>query len=106
MAEILIRVVIGFYGFLMLLTIWQAGKTNQNASYLNQLFALAATLVLTAAVIPDKFSALVILLIGLLGLSAVSWFNGIRLYGRPHIKHHLIRLVVHLILFGLAMWLL
>ena len=106
MAEILIRVVIGFYGFLMLLTIWQAGKTNQSASYLNQLFALAAALVLTAAVIPDKFSALVILLIGLLGLSAVSWFNGIRLYGRPHIKHHLIRLVVHLILFGLAMWLL
>ena len=72
---------------------------------LDQLTALAAALVMTAAIIPDKFSALTVLLIGLLALSTVTWFNGVAVYGKPHVNHHIIRLLVHLVLFGLAVWL-
>lgn len=105
MAVISIRVAIGVYGFLMLLTAWQAWQTKQGDVCLDQLTALAAALVMTAAVIPDKFSALTVLLIGLLALSAVTWFNGVAVYGKPHVNHHIIRLLVHLVLFGLAVWL-
>ena len=109
MAVISIRVAIGVYGFLMLLTAWQAWQTKQGDVRLDQLTALAAALaaalVMTAAVIPDKFSALTVLLIGLLALSAVTWFNGVAVYGKPHVNHHIIRLLVHLVLFGLAVWL-
>ncbi|MFT8729813.1 MAG: hypothetical protein ABF755_07155 [Oenococcus oeni] len=105
MAVISIRVAIGVYGFLMLLTAWQAWQKKQGDIRLDQLTALAATLVMTAAVIPDKFSALTVLLIGLLALSAVTWFNGVAVYGKPHVNHHIIRLLVHLVLFGLAVWL-
>lgn len=105
MAVISIRVAIGVYGFLMLLTAWQAWQTKQGDVRLDQLTALAAALVMTAAVIPDKFSALTVLLIGLLALSAVTWFNGVAVYGTPHVNHHIIRLLVHLVLFGLAVWL-
>ena len=105
MAVISIRVAIGVYGFLMLLTAWQARQTKQGDVGLDQLTALAAALVMTAAVIPDKFSALTVLLIGLLALSAVTWFNGVAVYGKPHVNHHIIRLLVHLVLFGLAVWL-
>ena len=105
MAVISIRVAIGVYGFLMLLTAWQAWQTKQGDVRLDQLTALAAALVMTAAVIPDKFSALNVLLIGLLALSAVTWFNGVAVYGKPHVNHHIIRLLVHLVLFGLAVWL-
>ena len=97
MAVISIRVAIGVYGFLMLLTAWQAWQKKQGDIRLDQLTALAAALVMTAAIIPDKFSALTVLLIGLLALSAV--------YGKPHVNHHIIRLLVHLVLFGLAVWL-
>ena len=105
MAVISIRVAIGVYGFLMLLTAWHAWQTKQGDVRLDQLTALAAALVMTAAVIPDKFSALTVLLIGLLALSAVTWFNGVAVYGKPHVNHHIIRLLVHLVLFGLAVWL-
>ena len=105
MAVISIRVAIGVYGFLMLLTAWQAWQTKQGDVRLDQLTALAAALVMTAAVIPDKFSALTVLLIGLLALSAVTWFNGVAVYGKPLVNHHIIRLLVHLVLFGLAVWL-
>ena len=105
MAVISIRVAIGVYGFLMLLTAWQAWQTKQGDVRLDQLTALAAALVMTAAVIPDKFSALTVLLIGLLALSAVTWFNGVAVYGKPHVNHHIIRLLVHLVLVGLAVWL-
>ena len=105
MAVISIRVAIGVYGFLMLLTAWQAWQTKQGDVRLDQLTALAAALVMTAAVIPDKFSSLTVLLIGLLALSAVTWFNGVAVYGKPHVNHHIIRLLVHLVLFGLAVWL-
>lgn len=105
MAVISIRVAIGVYGFLMLLTAWQAWQTKQGDVRLDQLTALAAALVMTAAVIPDKFSALTVLLIGLLALSTVTWFNGVAVYGKPHVNHHIIRLLVHLVLFGLAVWL-
>lgn len=105
MAVISIRVAIGVYGFLMLLTAWQAWQTKQGDVRLDQLTALAAALVMIAAVIPDKFSALTVLLIGLLALSAVTWFNGVAVYGKPHVNHHIIRLLVHLVLFGLAVWL-
>ncbi|UZD26241.1 hypothetical protein OKX02_00555 [Lacticaseibacillus paracasei] len=105
MAVISIRVAIGVYGFLMLLTAWQAWQTKQGDVRLDQLTALAAALVMTAAVIPDKFSALTVLLIGLLALSAVTWFNGVAVYGKLHVNHHIIRLLVHLVLFGLAVWL-
>lgn len=105
MAVISIRVAIGVYGFLMLLTAWQAWQTKQGDVRLDQLTALAAALVMTAAIIPDKFSALTVLLIGLLALSTVTWFNGVAVYGKPHVNHHIIRLLVHLVLFGLAVWL-
>lgn len=105
MAVISIRVAIGVYGFLMLLTAWQAWQTKQGDVRLDQLTALAAAVVMTAAVIPDKFSALTVLLIGLLALSTVTWFNGVAVYGKPHVNHHIIRLLVHLVLFGLAVWL-
>ncbi|GEL39337.1 hypothetical protein LPA06_21880 [Lacticaseibacillus paracasei subsp. tolerans] len=105
MAVISIRVAIAVYGFLMLLTAWQAWQTKQGDVRLDQLTALAAALVMTAAIIPDKFSALTVLLIGLLALSAVTWFNGVAVYGKPHVNHHIIRLLVHLVLFGLAVWL-
>jgi hypothetical protein len=104
MAVISIRVAIGVYGFLMLLTAWQAWQKKQGDVRLDQLTALAAALVMTAAIIPDKFSALTVLLIGLLALSTVTWFNGVAVYGKPHV-HHIIRLLVHLVLFGLAVWL-
>ena len=102
MAVISIRVAIGVFGFLMLLTAWQAWQTKQGDVRLDQLTALAAALVMTAAVIPDKFSALTVLLIGLLALSAVTWFNGVAVYGKPHVNHHIIRLLVHLVLFCLG----
>lgn len=105
MAVISIRVAIGVYGFLMLLTAWQAWQKKQGDIRLDQLTALAAALVMTAAIIPDKFSALTVLLIGLLALSAVTWFNGVAVYGKPHVNHHIIRLLAHLVLFGLAVWL-
>ena len=105
MAVISIRVAIGVYGFLMLLTAWQAWQKKQGDVRLDQLTALAAALVMTAAIIPDKFSALTVLLIGLLALSTVTWFNGVAVYGKPHVNHHSIRLLVHLVLFGLAVWL-
>ncbi|MEN2325468.1 hypothetical protein [Lacticaseibacillus paracasei] len=105
MAVISIRVAIAVYGFLMLLTAWQAWQTKQGDVRLDQLTALAAALVMTAAIIPDKFSALTVLLIGLLALSTVTWFNGVAVYGKPHVNHHIIRLLVHLVLFGLAVWL-
>ena len=105
MAVISIRVAIGVYGFLMLLTAWQAWQKKQGDIRLDQLTALAAALVMTAAIIPDKFSALTVLLIGLLALSAVTWFNGVAVYRIPHVNHHIIRLLVHLVLFGLAVWL-
>ncbi|QPI88247.1 hypothetical protein I3F57_00130 [Lacticaseibacillus paracasei subsp. tolerans] len=99
MAVISIRAAIGVYGFLMLLTAWQAWQKKQGDVRLDQLTALAA------AIIPDKFSALTVLLIGLLALSTVTWFNGVAVYGKPHVNHHIIRLLVHLVLFGLAVWL-
>lgn len=105
MAVISIRVAIGVYGFLMLLTAWQAWQKKQGDVRLDQLTALAAALVMTAAIFPDKFSALTVLLIGLLALSTVTWFNGVAVYGKPHVNHHIIRLLVHLVLFGLAVWL-
>ena len=88
MAAIGMRVVIGGYGFVMLLVAWQAKQGNP---LFNQLTALAAVLGLTAAVIPDKVNAVIVLLIGLLGLSAVAWLNGIAMYGKPHVSHHLDR---------------
>ena len=106
MAAIGMRVVIGSYGLVMLLVAWQAWQAKQGNPLFNQLTALAAVLVLTAAVIPDKVNAVIVLLIGLLGLSAVAWLNGVAMYGKPHVRHHVVRLLVHLVLFGFAVWLL
>ncbi|RXT56780.1 hypothetical protein [Lacticaseibacillus chiayiensis] len=102
MAAIGMRVVIGGYGFVMLLVAWQAWQAKQGNPLFNQLTALAAVLVLTAAVIPDKVNAVIVLL----GLSAVAWLNGVAMYGKPHVRHHVVRLLVHLVLFGFAVWLL
>lgn len=48
--------------------------------------------------------ALLFLIIGLITIHLLTINNGFYLYGRINIGHHLLRFVVSIILFGLALW--
>ena len=49
-------------------------------------------------------AALWVLLAGLLGIHLMALINGRKMFGRINLSHHLIRLVISLVLLGLA-WL-
>lgn len=64
---------------------------------------ISAFITLTSLMISSKLLSLDTLLLGLLGISVFTLANGYHLYGRPHWSHHLIRLVVHIAIFVIAL---
>ncbi|WP_260150267.1 hypothetical protein [Lentilactobacillus hilgardii] len=61
---------------------------------------LSAFITLTSLMISSRLLSLDTLL---LGISVFTLANGYHLYGRPHWSHHLIRLVVHIAIFVIAL---
>ncbi len=65
---------------------------------------LFGLMVVTSAVLIlfNTDSALLVLLIGLVGIHAIAINNGYKMFGKINLSHHLARLVVSVILLGLA----
>ena len=52
----------------------------------------------------NRPTGLVLLLVGLVGLHMITLQNGLHMYGKINPRHHLVRLVITLVLLGLAWW--
>ena len=92
------------YGALTAFTAYKqvgAGKIQAWAAWGMVWFGLM--LVLSAVLIwSGSASAFWVLLIGLVGIHVIAINNGLRMFGRINLSHHVVRLVISLVLLGLA----
>jgi hypothetical protein len=79
----------------------RAQKIQAWATWGMVLFGL---MVITSAVLIllDSGFAFWVLLIGLVGIHAITINNGYKLFGKVNLSHHVVRLIVSLLLLGLA----
>ncbi len=70
---------------------------------INSLMLIGAVIVIFSSVLLVKYNTLVYLIIGLLCIHFFAVINGYTLYKKIHVKHHLIRISISVIIVALYM---
>lgn len=96
---------VGLYGILNAFAGWSQLKQNKIPAWAASLMLASGLLILiSGALLFWKITLTIpVLVIGLLAIHGLTIRNGLYLYGKINIQHHIFRFVISLILLGLAL---
>ncbi|MFT8873004.1 MAG: hypothetical protein ABF868_12090 [Sporolactobacillus sp.] len=96
--SIVLIVLFVVYGLLLLLMAASCFFQPRLPASSGALLLASAAAVAAAPFVTLRAAGLALLLIGMIFSHLAAWQNGKRLFGKPHVSHQLIRLLINLVL--------